>query len=275
MEQWEKSLREFQIPVNITIMNRGRKIKSLLEILSNYPHNYIKTFKNISSNSDLPRNELRGAVQRYLLGNFIDSILFTCFSVEFGLIVQLDRMLTDNEKRKIKKPFTFGRIIKKSIDYSLLNSSTKKAALELLNLRNAHVHGSNFIAALMLSYKKYSKLFDESGLVDIQVITEGLDKLMEKLPQNVATSILKTYEPLDFIEAYDTIQSLSTFEWAADKRIIDETTKEIDEVMTSTSHNVPEKELVSILSPSYFIEMRALRALLCAEQILLGIEIIQ
>lgn len=274
MEKWEQGLRELQIPINDLILSRGRKIKSLLVILSNYSYNSIKTFKNIKENADLPRNELRGAVQRYLLGNNVDSILFSCFSVEFGLIVQLDRVLTKKEKRKIKKPFTFGRIIGKSIDHSLLDSSSKKAALELLNLRNAHAHGSNFIAALMLSYKKYTKLFEKSGLIDIQVITNGLEKIMKKLPQDVAKSISNKYEPLDFIEAYETIQSLSTFEWAANKRIIEETTTEIDELMTSISQNVLDQEFITKIAPNYFIEMRALRALSCAEQILLGINII-
>ena len=88
------------------------------------------------------------------------------------------------------------------------------------------------------------------------------------------SSVLNKFEPLDFIKACETIQSLSTFEWAADKRIIDETTTEIDELITTISQNVLENDFMAILSPSYLIEMRALRALICAEQIMLGIKII-
>jgi len=275
MEKWEEYLRQLlPLPINELHLDRGKRIRNLLDNLSNYPYDSKKKFKNIRENADFAREELRGAVQRFLIGNFLDSIIFSCFSVEFGLLVKLDLVLTDEEKRNVKKPFTFGKIIKKSCDYLSLDSSVEKAAYELLDIRNAHIHGSNFIGALIQSYKGFNKLFEKSGLIDINVITQGLEEITKLLPQDIRISILEKYEPIDFIEAYNAIQSISSFEWAANKRILYAMKKEVDNIITDIPLNIMQEDFLAKFNPDYFLEKRAKRALNVAEKILKGIDII-
>ena len=273
MEAWEKFLRKLIQPTVTEIhLARGREIKSLLETLSKYPFHPIKKIKNIKEDADLVREEIRGAVQRYIYGHFVDSIIWSCFSVEFGLIVKLNEILSDVEKKVVPKPFTLGRIIRWASAFSILDDKSLKAAREIQKLRNIHIHGSNFIAALILSYRSNLKM---AG-VDIDTIKQGLDLFQAVIPKDALRSLLIGYDPPEIIEAFKTIQSLSTFEWCADEGAISSMKREVDRVITDVRSSFLSGHLEEIqkYSQDYILHERALRALKNAQIVLESIGIL-
>lgn len=276
MEDWETFLRKLIHPPIAEIhLERGREIREILESLSKYPFDRIKKFKNIRENEDLARDEMRGAAQRYIYGHFVDSIIWSCFSVEFGLLVRLDELLPDIEKKRVPKPFTLGKIINWAYAFSILDDASKKAAKEILKLRNVHIHGSNFISALILSYKGNLEFLEGVG-VSVEIIEQGLGLFSEIFPEEAMRPFLRHYEPSDIAEALKAIQSLSSFEWCADKRRIGSVKRELDKMITNIVSNLlqGDSEKLRELQEDYFLKVRALRSLRYAHIVLKKIEIL-
>jgi len=150
LDDWESLLRKLiETPVTESHLERGREIKEVLEHLSRYPFDPICRIKNIKENKDLARDEIRGSVQRYIYGNYLDSIFFSCFSVEFGLLIRLNEILSEDEKKRAPKPFTLAKIISWANTHSILDQKHTKIARRILQIRNAHIHGPNFVSALI------------------------------------------------------------------------------------------------------------------------------
>lgn len=99
MKKWESYLREIiKSPIQDLHLERGAEIKQLLLNLSKYQVDLDLQFRNVQNNESHPINELIGAVQRYIYGNFLDTIIHSCWSVEIGLLVKLDKTLSDKKK---------------------------------------------------------------------------------------------------------------------------------------------------------------------------------
>lgn len=257
-------------------MDRGREIKSLLEALSAHPYDPIKKINNIKKDEDWARDEARGAAQRYIYGNFIDSIMWSSFSVEFGLLVKLDKVLSDAEKKVVPKPFTLGRMIEWACAFSVLDDKTIGPAKEVLKLRNVHIHGSNFISALVISYQSSLASVEATG-VNIETIEKGFQFLEGQIPKEVLPSLTQGYKPYEVVEAFKMIKSLSTFEWCVDRRSIKSTKKEADTLINNvkSSFLYGNFERFRIYSqPNYLLKERALRVIKNAEKVLIGIKII-
>ncbi len=276
MEVWESFLRKLIQP-QITEMHleRGRELRGLLEVLSKYPFDPVKKIKNIRENEDLPRDEIRGASQRYIYGNFVDSIIWSCFSIEFGLLVRLDDALSDTEKKVVPKPFTLARIIEWAHSFSVLDEKSRNAAKEILKLRNTHIHGSNFIAALILSYQSSLRSMEKVG-IGVEVIERGLDVISALMPKGAPSSLLGRYEPSEIVEAFKTIQSLSIFEWCADKKAIKEVEKEVDNIIANVTSDLLQgkAEKLRKYDEDYLLRERALRAIRNAQKVLEAINIL-
>lgn len=242
----------------------------MLDALSKYPYDPVNKFRNIQKNEDLPREELRGAVQRYIYGNFVDSILYSCFSVEFALLVKLDKILSEKEKKSVPKPFTLGRIINWASPQSaknphgkgILRNRTKKAADRILRLRNMHVHSSNFISGVILSYKSAIEVAKKAG-VSPDTIERGFDYLLKILPKD-AQLIVARYKPSDVIDVFKSIPSLSSFEWCCDKRSLRSTKRKIKGVVENTASSILQgnfDKLNRYFQEDYLLKDRALTAL--------------
>lgn len=272
-----------QLPITEIYLEREGEIKELLEDLSKYPFDPINKFKNIKENKDLAIDEIRGAAQRYIYGNFVDSIFCSCFSVEFSLIIRLDQILSEAEKRNVPKPFTLGEIINWASPASrrnpygkdILDNETRKAARDIQKLRNAHIHGSNFIAALLLSYRSTLELLNKVG-IDLDTVEQGLELLSKILPKDAKEAVLKRYEPSDIVESFNAIKRLSTFEWCANKRLLKSVKKESDEMITNIASSLVQGDFENLkiyFQQDYLLKKRAFRAIKLAHFILSKIEI--
>ena len=216
---------------------------------------------------------MRGAIQRYIYGHFVDSILWSCFSTEFGLLIKLDEVLLKGEKDKVPKPFTLGKIIswassiRGSNGKTILNKKTKKAAKEIQRLRNAYIHGANFIAALILSYQSIINLQE----VNLEAVKNGLKILTDFLPSDTQEVILKKYKPSDIINSLKTIHSLSTFEWCANKKLLRSIQKESENMVMNVASSFLDhdyEKLKKYFQTDYLLKEHALRALRAAHLIL-------
>lgn len=283
MESWKSFLQTLiQSPIAEIHLKRGRKIKQTLEDLSKYPYDPVNKFRNFQKNEDLPREELRGAVQRYIYGHFVDSILYSCFSVEFALLVELDKRLSEKEKKSVPKPFTLGRIIdwasprnkKNPNGKGIIRDKTKSAAKKILDLRNTHIHGSNFISGVILSYKSVVELAKKAG-VSPDTIEKGFE-LLKILPKDTQL-LLTRYNPSDVIEAFKNIQSLSSFEWCSNKRLLRSTKREVEAIVENTTSSILQgnlEKLSTYFQEDYLLKERALRALKNASLILRDIGVL-
>ena len=72
-------------------INRGKGLIDILEKISKFK-------SEINALEDLARQEFRHAIQQYILGFYGNSILHTFFSIEMGLLIRLERKLTNEEK---------------------------------------------------------------------------------------------------------------------------------------------------------------------------------
>jgi len=142
------------------VIKRGRELSDILREVCKYG-------TGIHETRDLAREEFRGAIQRYLLGLFEDSIYHAFFSVEVGLLIRLDEKLTSEEKDKIHdeinrtngKPlsFTFGAILNRTRDKTLgiIGGKQLNDRIEsLVRKRNTYIHASNFLSGLIISMKR-------------------------------------------------------------------------------------------------------------------------
>jgi hypothetical protein len=270
LEKWESFLQILIQPQVLEIhKERAREIKEVLEKLSEYPYDPVRKFRNIQTNDDFPRDELRGAVQRYIYGNFVDSILYSCFATEFALLVKLDEKLSELEKRSVPKPFMLAKIIdwaspssrKNPYGKGILDKETKRVAKRILELRNMHIHASNFISGAILSYKSNIGLAKQAGLTP-DMIEKSLE-FVKILPKDVQ-ALLVPYSPADVKKAFETIPALSSFEWCSNKRLLRSTKREIDSLVGNFLSAVLEgdsERLGKYLQEDYLLKQRALRAL--------------
>lgn len=267
-----------QLPITEIYRERATEIEELLEELSKYPFDPIKKFRNIRENEDLARDEIRGAAQRYIYGNFVDSILYSCFSVEFALIIKLDQILSEAEKKSVPKPFMLGKIINWASQSSIrnpcgkniLDNETRKAVKDIQDLRNTHIHASNFIAALLLSYRSTLELFNENR-VDLEFVEEGFELVSKILPKDTIEHLLTSYEPSEIVESFNTIKSLSTFEWCANERLLKLVKRDSDEMINNVASSLVRgdfKNIQDYINQKSLLNKRALKALNLAHFIL-------
>jgi hypothetical protein len=283
LESWKSFLQVLiQPPITEIHLERGREIKEMLEDLSKYPYDPVNKFRNLRNNEDLPREELRGAVQRYIYGNFLDSILYSCFSIEFALLVKLDKALSEKEKKSVPKPFTLGRIInwssppskKNPNGKSIIKGKTISAAKRILKLRNMHIHSSNFISGVILCYKSIIEGAQKTG-VSPDTIEKGFE-LFKILPEEVQ-QILTRYKPSDVIDAFRNIQSISNFEWCSDSKLLRSTKREVKAIVENTASSILQgnfEKLTTYFQEDYLLKKRALTALKNASLILRDIGIL-
>ncbi len=168
---------------------------------------------------DIARQEFLAGVQRYLIGFFEDSIYHSTLSVEMGLLIRLEEELSDNEKKAIydrinsKKdkpaPFTFGVIFDESKRKGrniIKNEQTQQRIAKIIDVRNTHIHASNFTSASILSVK-------EKGLPKIEKSIKEINEIQETPLVNVMLKkwLFKAKNLLT--ESKATIESLPSFEW--------------------------------------------------------------
>jgi hypothetical protein len=283
LEGWKSFIQVLiQLPVSEVYLERGREIKAILEDLSKYPYDPINKFRNLRNNEDLPRDELRGAVQRYIYGNFLDSILYSCFSVEFALLVKLDKILSEKEKKSVPKPFTLGRIINwvsppnknNPNGKSIIKGKTISAAKRILKLRNMHIHSSNFISGAILGYKSVIESAQKTG-INPDTIEKGFE-LLKMLPETVQL-FLTRYKPSDVTEAFRNIQLLSSFEWCSDSNLLKSTKREVKAIVENTALSILQgnyEKLAVYFQEDYLLKKRALTALKNASSILRDVQIL-
>jgi len=283
LKNWKSFLQVLiQPPITEIHLERGREIKEMIEDLSKYPYDPVNKFRNLKKNEDLPREELRGAVQRYIYGNFLDSILYSCFSVEFALLVKLDKILSEKEKKSMSKSFTLGRIIdwaspptkKNPNGKSIIKDKTIRAAKRILKLRNMHIHSSNFISGVILGYKSIIESAKKAG-VSPDTIEKGFE-LFKMLPEEIQP-LLTRYKPSDVIEAFKNIQSLSNFEWCSNKKLLKSTKREVKALVEDLASSFLKgnfEKLNTYFQEDYLLKKRALTALKNASLILRDIGIL-
>jgi hypothetical protein len=278
MEKWEIMLNKLiEHPIKEEQLNRAREIVSILDKLYKYPYDKNKNILNIKNRYDFSRDELRGSCQRYIYGQFQDSILYSCFSVEMGLIGKLDEVLDDNEKNKImddKKPMALFNLIDKSLEKNILNDKNKQFVYELLEMRNIHIHAVNLISPLITSYQKISKNVDQS-ILDKDVFEEKL-KMFNKFIPGFDNEIQKIYNIDDIIQAYKSVNELPTFRWAANQNYMKLIEDEVEKIMINMTSALlsGNSEIINDLFNSYVLRKRSFQALELAEKILTEIEIL-
>jgi len=278
MDKWKDEFNKLiKEQTNEEYFKRAEEISSLLEKLSNYAYYPDKTHLNIQSGYDFARDELRGACQRYIYGQFQDSILYSCFSVEMSLIAKLDEILDENEKNimmKEKTPPTLSTLISKSLNYKILNKKTKKLSYNILEMRNIHIHSVNFISPLIISYQKIAKKSNLSSL-DKKTIEKKLKKLYVKFPE-LESVVKNKYNVEDMIKVYKAVDMLPTFRWAANQGYLKSIEKEVDNVMSNMVEAMVSRNLEALNDyfKNYILRKRALEALKVTEQILSEIKLI-
>jgi hypothetical protein len=196
---------------------RGREIKEILEKLSRYN-------LGIKEDRDLPREEFRGAVQRYVCGLYDDSMYRSLSAAEMGLLVRLNEVLSPEEKNSLhdeinreRRPrsFTFGVIANISEQKGILEGSLISLCNDLLRQRNSQVHTHNFIAAIISIQRKF---LQEDSIKQAQDAITSLGEhgsFREKLVANfvrVWASRMMTPEAIQKAEAYRT---MSDFQWCS------------------------------------------------------------
>lgn len=257
-------------------LERANEIKDLLGILANYTFDKEHKFRNLKNNEDLSRQEIIGAVQRFIYGTFDDSIIHSCFSVEIGLIVKLNEILSDEEKQHVPKPFTLARIISYSSKFPrnqpLLADTSLTAARAILELRNSQIHGSNFITGIMLGYREAAKSFEHFNQKEIK---QGLKTLVTMFPE--LASISGKYKISDFLAAQKIVKNLSTFEWCSNKAEIDRLKKELERIFGNVQTGMIEGNIgknLEYFQPDYFLKKRAVNGLRNAFVVLKTLKII-
>jgi len=212
--EWKKSLEKQMKPIKWlnwrgrrSVFTRGKEIKEILEGLNRYE-------LGVKEDRDLAREEFRGAVQRYVIGLYEDSIFRSCFSVEMGLLIRISEKLTEDEKKTLhakinrkEKPlsFTFGVIILKAEGLHILEGATLQLAKKILKTRNIHIHAHNFISALIGMRTK--------GAFRLEDVTKS-SSIEESLFKKPFIRLL----PPDWEDKLQALRELSNFEWCAKEK---------------------------------------------------------
>jgi hypothetical protein len=175
--------------------------------------------RRIRETRDIARQEFLAGVQRYLIGFFEDSIYHSTLSVEMGLLTRLEEELSDDEKRAIhdrinsKKekpsPFTFGVIFDESKRKGrniIRNQQTEQRIAKIIDVRNTHIHASNFTSASILSMK-------QKGLPEIKKYVKYIDQIEEIPLVNVMSKKWLPQAKNLLNETQSAIERLPSFEW--------------------------------------------------------------
>jgi len=277
MEQWESFLKTIiELPIKEEYLDRGRDIKQILANLSKYPYDILFQFRNINDVNDFARSELLGSAQRYIYGDFLDSIFCSCCSVEIGLLIKLDSKLTKIQKEKVTKPPEFGTIIDWSYEYSILDKTKPdivSAVEDIHEARNIHAHPINFVSGLIISYKHYIDQFDDSALRNLKPQFDAILMLAESKYKPS-----RTFQFEDVIKAIKVIKSLPTFEWCSNKEYIEPLEEEVNKAIKDVSRVIMFTAIgTDIFSTGFqmiLLKKRAINAIKNAHMILCHIGIL-
>lgn len=278
MEKWESILKKLiEEPIKEEQIERATEISSILEKLEKHKYYPKKNYLNISDRYYFPREEIRGACQRYIYRQYQDSILYSCFSIEVGLIARLDEIMNEEDKNNIvknKKPLTLYNLIKKALKYNILNKENKKFAYQLLEMRNIHIHAVNFVSPLLSTYQRIASNVDLSNMDEIK-FKEQL-KRFDKYTPGFSEFVLKKYEIKDILQAYVSVNKLPTFSWAANQEYLKLIEKETEEILRNMVGALFQGDFDAIndFFNDYVLRKRSLEALKLAEIILTEIEIL-
>lgn len=195
------------------VFKRGQDVLKEVFALKKYAKGTIRETR------DIARQEFLAGVQRYLIGFFEDSIYHSTLSVETGLLIRLEEELSDDEKRAIhdrinsKKekpsPFTFGVIFDESKRKGrniVRNEQTEQRIAKIINVRNTHIHASNFTSASILSMK-------QKGLPEIKKYVKQIDQIEETPLANVVLKKWLSQAKNVLTETQSAIEGLPAFEW--------------------------------------------------------------
>jgi hypothetical protein len=155
---------------------------------------YRADYKNLKENKDFAREDFRGAIQKYLLGFFEESIIASCNAVEIALIVRHNENLILNKisPRDIEHPFTLARNISlaKNIHKNgfITDKNIIKTLEDILNIRNMMMHQSNF---LFPSIQFYKELVDNSS-TDNELL-RNVKMYVDTLDEKEFNEIIKKY----------------------------------------------------------------------------------
>jgi len=220
---------------------------------------YKPTYRNIKNNRDLARQEFRGAIQKYLLGFFQESIIQSCNSVEAALIIIHDERIAKDmlKVEDIPHPFTFGRSRKIALCRKkgfIDDDNIKEILNKLVFIRNGLIHQFNFLSTLIILYKselenleRLSILFDyvlqfadEVKFSDIENILqfselEISNNILSKMRKIVGTDYFSQIAK-DVSHALNVIKNLSDFKWATSKNNIKFMEKLINQFLSNEDH---------------------------------------
>lgn len=152
----------------------------------------------------------------------------------------------------------------------------KKATDRILEIRNIHSHPINFLSGLILSYKAYSNFLNATKF-DLAFIEIGLRKLSESLPEGKEKLMLKKYKSEDIVKGIKAMESLSTFEWCANKKYFRSLKREVDKpVKDITTTLITGKDIGKLTNyfQEYILRKEALQCLEDANLILKNINIL-
>jgi len=214
-------------PAKKKALKRGEDIPQILDKLSEYEY-------ELREDGDLPRIEYRGAVERYLVGFYEDSIRNSLISVEIGLIIKLNEILPENKKQEIyrdinreKEPisFTFGSIVNLASNrkYRILKGKKIKNTIEsLIKQRNIHFHTSTFLSGLIYQQK----------IVIIPLLEDYLNNL-NMISRNKYMNIIPAVKKMNdmFIEKKGVLENLSDYSWCTPKNNVEIVKEEVNSHM--------------------------------------------
>jgi hypothetical protein len=215
LESFVKTLKFLNKEEKEKAFKRGKELEPIFGQIAKYP-------MGISSLDDLPRQEFRGAIQRYLIGFCDDSIYHSCLSVEIALLILLETHLSKQEKdlihaginTKTEKPisFTFGAILEKCRQKNLIIDKKIIEKIEaLIEKRNMYIHASNFLSGLIVTLKENSvpeidKILRDFETLEKQPLVGRIAKMnYTRLPQ------LRGY----LIQQKELFEKMPTFEWCS------------------------------------------------------------
>ena len=264
---------------------QGSDIHTILDKLRKYDY-------ELREDSDLPRLEYMGAVERYLFGFYEDSIRNSLTSVEIGLIVKLNEVLSEKEKQRIfqeinreKDPisFTFGSVVNLASDkkYKVLKGKKIKKTIEsLIRQRNIHFHSSTFLSGLIYQQKLIMIPLLEDYLNNLNLITQN--KYFKKIPS------IKKMNNL-FLEKKRVLENLSDFTWCTPsknlKMVTDEVNSHMDKLKVYSETTIKEvkkdyKKIISVrkkineIIEDKYMKNHALKILYDSFDVLTNIEIL-
>jgi len=229
-------------------VKRGEELANILKELSRYEN-------DISITRDLPRQELRASVVRYLLGLYDDSIHHAFFSVEMAMLVRLEEELPTEEKNALhdainrkENPlsFTFGAIFNKAKERKIdviRGDKLRRRIESLIENRNTYIHGSNFLSGLITSMKK-------SVSIEIGTQLKQISDLESMSFSKLVIPLMRLVFYRRFLQKKSTmIQNLPDFAWCSRDKNREAAQRQVDEYI-SDLENFKQKKLKALDSKS-------------------------